>query len=101
MALIDDYNQAVENPQFRQRVAVAVAKAIATALDATTPPQAHLDLARRFYLSPEAEISRYVLPVAARLIGAGGQLTNDAHITTAVNLVLLDNAELGIGIPAG
>lgn len=100
MALIDDYNQAVENPTFRMKVAVQVAKAVATAIDATTPPAAHLNLARRYYLAPGAETDRYLLPTAARLAMASVTIVNatDAQIATAVTAVLADNAELGIGV---
>lgn len=96
MALKDDYNAAVENPEFRQKVAIAVTRAIMDAVAATTPPASHLALAKRFLLAPAAEIERYLLPIAARIAINAGSFTSDANIQTAANQVLLVNVQLAI-----
>lgn len=98
MPLLDDYNAAVENPQFRQRVAISVTRTVMNVMagSPTAPQQA---LAKRFMLAPSAEVDRYTLPVAARLFINGVTViadANDTQIQTAVNEVLAVNVALGI-----
>lgn len=97
MTLLDDFNQAIENTPFRQRVAIAVTRRVMTVMagSPTAPQQA---LAKRFMLSPGSETDRYVLPTAARLFlnsVAIGTAT-DAQVQTAVDEVLTVNVTLGI-----
>lgn len=99
MALVDEYKLALENDtQFRQRLLLAVTKVIIQAMPPTVanPPAAHQALAKRFMISPEGEVQRYLLPVAARLAINGGSFDKDADLVTAVQQVLVLNAYLGI-----
>lgn len=97
MALIDDFNQAVENTPFRQRVAIAVTRRVMTVMagSPTAPQQA---LAKRFMLAPVSETERYVYPTAARLFINGVTIATatDAQVQTAVDEVLTVNVTLGI-----
>lgn len=95
MTLIADYNAAVENTPFRQQVAISVSRAVMNVM-AGTPTVAQQALAKRFMLSPSAEVDRYVLPVAARIFINSGSFTSDANIDTAVLQVLTVNVSLAI-----
>jgi hypothetical protein len=101
MALIDDY-QSVLSTALRQRITLAVSRVVMEAVAAPTPPVSHLDLARKFMLSPEAEVERYLLPIVARLVINGITITGatDAQVVTATQQVLAVNAQLGIGVAA-
>lgn len=96
MALIDDYHAAMDNDsQFRQRVAMAITRTVLTTL-AGTPTAPQQALGKRFLLSPQSEIDRYLIPIAARLALNGGSFTSDADINTACTSVMTANVTLGI-----
>jgi hypothetical protein len=96
MALIDDYKAAIENDtQFRQRLSLALTRVVLNVL-AGTPTAGQQALGKRFLLSPESEVDRYLLPVAAKLALNGGSFTSDADVNTAAQAVLAVNVTLGI-----
>jgi hypothetical protein len=103
MALIDEYRAAVENDtEFRQRVTIAVSRVVMAAMtttntpDATTKPPAQQALAKRFLLDPGSEVSRYLLPIAARMAIVGASYTDDAAVNAAAQFVLTLNVQLGV-----
>ena len=100
MAALDDFIAATDDTQFRQKVSMTVARVIMDAVNVATPPTQHLNLARKFMLSPGSEVERYLLPIAAQLIIAGVSVSaaNDAQILTAAQQVLSANVKLNIGV---
>jgi hypothetical protein len=99
MALIDDYKAAIENDtQFRQRLLIALTKVIINNMPpiVPTPPAANTAVAKRFLLSPESEVQRYLLPVAARMRITGAAFTDDAALELAAGQILLLNAALAV-----
>jgi imidazolonepropionase-like amidohydrolase len=99
MPLGNDY-QAMLEAGLRNKVAIAVSQVVMTAVGAATPPPEHLNLARKFMLSPESEVDRYLMPIVARLVINGVTIATatDAQIITATQQVLAVNAQLGIGV---
>jgi hypothetical protein len=100
MAFIDDYIAATDSLPFRQRVGLAVSRVVMEAVAAQSPPPEYLNLARKFMLSPEGEVTRYLLPIAARLVinAVTVNAATDAQILTATQQVLAVNVQLGIGV---
>lgn len=97
MALIDEFRLAIENDtQFRQRLSLAVTKVVVNVLSGTAPAPTpdQKALGKRFFLNPDAEVDRYLLPVAAKMAINGAAFTDDAALTTACQQIMSLNVAL-------
>lgn len=97
VTLQTDFNEAVENTPFRQKVAIAVTRTVMNVM-AGTPSAAQQALAKRFMLSPSSETDRYIYPTAARIFinGQTPGTATDTQIQTAVDQVLAVNVTLAV-----
>lgn len=96
MAYLADYQNALANDtQFRQRLEIAVSRIVIQTMQAS-PTAAQQALAKRFFLSPQSEVDRYLLPVAAQMSISAANFSDDTALQTATNTVLGINVTLGV-----
>lgn len=96
MSYASDYQNAIQNDnQLRQRMTIAVSRIVIQTMQGTPTPD-QIALAKRFFLNPESEVDRYLLPVAAQMSLSTASFTDDTALQTAVNTVLGINVTLKI-----